>query len=767
MYLLTQIIDQPTRVTSSSNTIIDHIYISNHISPLSSGVVPISISDHYPVYVVLSLQKPSVNNHKTISKRSFKHFSYDSFVHDILYSPVLNTVYDILDICVAWDTFKSEFLRLSDFHAPIHSFRVKNLSNNWINDDILQMMYQRNHLHKIAAKTNNPDKWKEYRLTRNKITNVVRNAKASYYQSKIEAANRDTKLMWNILKQALPSDKYTCQPTTISPQTFNDFFSSVGERLTRDFGDLNIPECNIDTPSVSFSFICIDVNFVLRELLQLSKESKLDVLKFDTKLLRFAAPIIAPLLTHIFNLSLFSGLLPQDWKLARITPIYKGKNDKDDPTNYRPLSVVSPIAKIIEKAVKIQLINYFVQHNLLSPSQSAYLKYHSTQTALHYFTDNLYSNIDSGKIGIACFLDLSKGFDTLNIDILIDKLSKHGISSDITWFKSYLSSRHQIVFSNNNYSEINVVNIGVPQGTVLGPILFLVYINDFSSVIKDAILSLYADDSSMAVFGDNIADATDKLTVCLDNAAHWFKANRLIINTSKSNVMVFRTRQSTSLTPKLDIEFDKNKLQQVQHTKILGVIIDENLTFNYHIEYLKKKISSKIAIIHRLRHTLPISSLNQIYLALMQSVFDYCITIWGNSSKQNVLSVQRLQNRAARAITGIFDYNSSVSEIIKNLNWMNINQRFSYFLAILVYKCLNNLAPDYLSATLHYVSETQLYSTRSASNKHLTLPKPHLSIMKHSFQYSGPQLWNTLPTSIINCSSLQSFKWLLRQHLML
>ena len=156
------------------------------------------------------------------------------------------------------------------------------------------------------------------------------------------------------------------------------------------------------------------------------------MLKFDTKLLRFVAPIIAPLLTHVFNLSLFSGFLPQDWKLARVTPIYKGKNDKDDPTNYKPLSVVSPIAKIIEKAVKIKLINYFVQHNLLSPSQSACLKYHSTQTALHYFTDNLYSNIDSGKIGIAFFLDLSKGFDTLNTDILIDKLSKHGISSDIT-----------------------------------------------------------------------------------------------------------------------------------------------------------------------------------------------------------------------------------------------------------------------------------------------------------------------------------------------
>ena len=172
----------------------------------------------------------------------------------------------------------------------------------------------------------------------------------------------------------------------------------------------------------------------------------------------------------------------------------------------------------------------------------------------------------------------------------------------------------------------------------------------------------------------------------------------------------------------LNIKSDNKFLQKVQHTKLLGIVIDENLSFNKHIEHLIKKISSKIAVLHRLRYRLAVSLRNQIYLAIVQFNFDYCFTVWGNTSKQNLKTIQCLQNRAEHAVTGIFDYKCSVSKIINDLSWININQGFSYFLGILVYKCLNNFAPEYLSSLLTYVSDTQLYPTRTAINKYLALP---------------------------------------------
>ena len=276
---------------------------------------------------------------------------------------------------------------------------------------------------------------------------------------------------------------------------------------------------------------------------------------------------------------------------------------------------------------------------------------------------------------------------------------------------------------------------------------------------------MYADDSSIAAFGNTPKEAETALSTCLNHVAHWFSINRLIINPSKSNIMVVGTKAKTSQAQNLNVKINNISLQQVKHLKTLGVILDENLSFNHHIESLIKKTSSKIAIIHRLRHILPTIALNNIYISFIQSTIDYCLTIYGNSSKQNLSSIQRLQNRAARAVTGDFDYSSSVSGIIKDLGWMNLNQRFSYFLSILVFKCLNNLAPNYLSSSLHYVSENQSYHTRAATYRHLSIPMPNLSIFKHSFKYSGPTLWNSLPSHIIESDSLYTFKKRVKHYL--
>ena len=257
-------------------------------------------------------------------------------------------------------------------------------------------------------------------------------------------------------------------------QIFNDFFAPVGEKLTSKFGDVTLPNFDVTLPSNQFEFLSINPNYVLEELLSLPNKSSLDILNMDSKLLRLASPIIVQVIAHIFNLSLALGTLPADWKIARVTPIYKNIGPRDNPSNYRPISVVSNVTKIIEKHVKGQLVEFLLKNNLLCHEQHAYLKNHSTTTALHSLTEHWLDNINSSEINGLCQLDLSKGFDTVNIEILLYKLAKYGFSDQsLFWFKSYFIDRSQVVSCNGKLSKPNSLSMGIPQGTVLGPLFYL------------------------------------------------------------------------------------------------------------------------------------------------------------------------------------------------------------------------------------------------------------------------------------------------------
>ena len=361
-------------------------------------------------------------------------------------------------------------------------------------------------------------------------------------------------------------------------------------------------------------------------------------------------------------------------------------------------------------------LSHFANNNLISSSQFAYLNKHSTQTVVHHVTDECLSNIDKGLINLICCLDLSKGFDVLNHDILLYKLSKYNISLEsMTWFKSYLTNRSQLVRIGQNISTLKPITTGVPQGTVLGPIFFLIYINDLDSSIIDALLVKYADDATIVCTSNTVEQAQTKLTNCLNSVSNWFNENRLIVNASKSNLLPISTlHKIKNIHSEIDICMNNVKLQNCDTVKVLGVYIDETLSFNHHIDYLTKKISPKIGLLHRLCYILPKKALNSVYLATIQPLFDYGLTVWGNSTKKNLMAIQCLQNRAARAVCGNFDYlNSSVTKLITDLGWMTIQQRLNYFTCILVYKSLNDLAPNYLSNCFQYVSQSQPYVTRS------------------------------------------------------
>ena len=315
----------------------------------------------------------------------------------------------------------------------------------------------------------------------------------------------------------------------------------------------------------------------------------------DCKLLRLASSIISEDLSNLINMSIECDTVPQDWKIARVTPIYKGNGSKEDPSNYRPISVVCHIAKVFEKVIACQFINYLTKHNLINEYQSAYLKGCSTQTSLHRVIDDIYESMDEGEITAACFIDITKCFDSIDHKLLLEKLEKHGIRKNLGWFRSYLTHRQQRVINNGKLSELREVNAGVPQGSVLGPFLFILFANDIGNFIERGQINCYADDAVIYTSAKNIKEAEKQLQICINAVEEWYTENKLKVNVMKTEVMVLGTQQKIAgiTEDNFCIKFGKTKLKVVKEYKYLGLQLDQSLTWNNHCERTAKKSGLK------------------------------------------------------------------------------------------------------------------------------------------------------------------------------
>ena len=475
--------------------------------------------------------------------------------------------------------------------------------------------------------------------------------------------------------------------------------------------------------------------------------------------------IITPVLSKLFNASLNTSNIPDDWKCARVTPVYKDKGDKSDVSNYRPISVISHLSKVFEKLVHKQLLNYFQENNYISIDQSAFLKNHNTQTALHRCVDDWVDNISCNSVTGVCSFDIKKCFDTIDHCLLLTKLQLYGIKqNELKWFNTYLSNRKQIVKCNGIVSESRNLTVGVPQGSVLGPLLFVIFINDINQHVGLGTTNLFADDTLIYVSGNNVDDVNIKLKNSVSEVAKWYKRNNIIINTQKSCTMLVKPLKFND-NSNLNVNIDDCDIENVMCMKYLGLEIDESLTWNNHIAKLSKSLSFKVSKFSRLSKTLSKDILLKIYNSTIQPTIDYAISVWGQTSKMNLSKIQRFQNHSARIIENNFDYiNTRGIDLVHNLGWMDVRERFIYFQTLLMFKCIHGQAPDYLVNNVIMDFEVRKVSSRR-HDLNLYVPFAENEFYKNLLFYRGPHFWNSLPNCLKEITNVELFKMSLKRFL--
>ena len=560
----------------------------------------------------------------------------------------------------------------------------------------------------------------------------------------------------------------TSDSNDITSEQFNNYFASIGSKLADKF-DTCLPSCPPADSIYTFRFNSITLSDVFRpkELSLLSSQPKLDILDFDSYLLHISAQSIAKPLTCIFNQSCETGHVPDDFKKARVTPIFKKCGSVNEYTNYRPISVVSYVAKVFEKIIYKQLLAYMHEHDFFSIDQSAFLTNHSTQTSLQRVNDDFLENIDDKNITLVCCFDLKKCFDSIIHSVLLKKLRKYGITNtEHSWFKSYLTNRSQATFYQNKLSSFTNIHTGIPQGSILGPLIFLIFINDIQNIPHRCKINLYADDILLYSCDEDINIASSILQEDVNRILKWFQDNKLTVNVQKTFLIPFASpHRIKSIKSCPVICANNSKLEWKFECKYLGVILDSCLTWKPHIEYMCNELRPKIGLLSRLRHILPRKELCMIYMTLIQSIIDYGITLWGFSSKANVAQIARFQKRCARLITGQFNYTISSQLLLNELNLLNIEDRIQYFISIAIFKCLLKLAPYYLQDKLTLCNELHDYLTRDTTL--LSIPQARTNYMKRSFAFQGPSLWNSLPPPIRSLNlSVPQFKSQLKRYLL-
>ena len=460
-------------------------------------------------------------------------------------------------------------------------------------------------------------------------------------------------------------------------------------------------------------------------------------------------------LVYLFNLSLETEVFPDDWKVATIVPLHKG-GPSDTPGNFRPVSLLPLPGKILEKVVHANISNYLERNNYLVECQGGFRKNRSTTSTIVSFTDRVLRAMDQAKVTLATFIDLKKAFDTINHAVLLRKLEHLGIKGLIQgWCRNYLTNRKQSTIANGIVSEPRRVVCGVPQGSVLGPLFFLIYVNDLLPHLRGIEVNLYADDTVLYVSGREVATCRGVLQNALNLFEGWCDRNALHINVAKTKSMLFGTARRIKNAGEIVMKLKGLALQQVPSYRYLGVTLDATLSFKQHLAGVTRTVSHKVYVLSRVRKFLTTRTAMMVYKSMIMPYFDYADIVYEKAPGVDLEKIQRLQNRALKVCLKVGKFEET--EVIHRRAKIPLlsNRRKEHLLNYM-----------YKQKELGLNLSVNRVNTRSAGAPKFVLPSPNLQCYKGSIEYSGAKAWNSLPIGYRQVPTYKSFKAKIHKELM-
>ena len=775
---LSQEISKPTRVTPQSSTLLDVLITNKTESIITSDCLPSTIADHDMVISKIDISKPKRTKiYKTF--RSMATYDKENFCDALLSSlDYLNEITLTDDVDEQVNTFNTIFNSCLDRVAPMTTKCINRPPAPWIDKDIKDNMRYRDDLRsQLKIDRHNIQLNNEYKEEKKRVKDKLHKAKQTHFHNQFRLSKGNTSQMWRNIRDLVPNNKShnnISKDLNDKAEDFNNFFANVGretfERCKNNstnnnntLDNIRVIHESIDNQDKNNLFRPkpVDVETVILTISKLKETKAIGSDGISLNFIKDSLFITAFYLTCIFNTSIVTGKFPTSWKHAIVVPIFKG-GDSNNTCNYRPISLLPIISKALEKIIAKQISDHLERNALLSNSQHGFRPKLSTETALTVISNNIYNNLDNKRITMITLCDLSKAFDSVNHDILLQRCLKLRI--DAFWLQDYLSNRSQSTRLNNHTSSKSLITHGVPQGSILGPILFTIFVNNISDHISDCVLVQYADDTQF-IHNDYLSNIDHLITrakLTLSNAKAYFLRSGLLLNSSKTQFIFIGTRQLLSNIPEdMTINFDGNNLPISKCVKILGVYFDNHVTFDTHIQQLNKKVIGIIMFINRIKDIFDKDTRVIVMQTLVLSLINYGLKIWGNTNASLMQRVQKLQNFAAKVAAGGCRRRDRASPVFQDLRWIKMKDKVCFDKCVMVYKVTHNYYPPWF---LNLPAITRLNEVATRQDKDLFVPRGRSDNGARSILVSGPREWKKLPLEIRELLTLTSFKKILTRY---